>query len=158
MKLAVKSVAVLAVSIGAVAGMTACSKSSSPEDLPTPSISIPTSAPTGGSGDAGGITAGKGLPAGWPSDVPTPTGLELQGGGSTGTAMSAAWSGTADATAVQNDLKTKFKDAGWTSTTSFGGGATGSVMLWTKGTQKVQVTVAQQNGKTAVSETVILKS
>ena len=160
MKFAAKSVAVVAVSVAAVAGLSACSKSSAPENLPTPSISIPTGAPTNDSGNVtgGGAEAGKNLPSNWPSDVPTPSGMELQGGGSTGTAMSAAWLGTGDVKAVQTEMNGKFKNAGFTSETSFGGGNIGGVTLWKKGTMKVQVTIAQQNGKVVVSETVLLNS
>lgn len=154
MKLAVKSVAVVAISLGAVAGMTACSSSSTTENLPTPSISIPTGAPTdGGNPD---ISGGKSLPANWPSDVPTPTGLPVQGGGGYNGNLTAAFLGPADVKAVQAQLNSDFKKNGFTSSTSFGGGDTGGVTLWTKGNQKVQVTVAQQDGKVAVSETIIV--
>ncbi len=160
MKFAVKSVAIAAVSVAAVAGLSACSTSSAPENLPTPSISVPTGAPTNDSGNVtgGGAEAGKNLPSGWPSDVPTPSGLQLQGGGSAGNAMTGAWSGTGNVKAVYAEMKTKFANAGFKAETSFGNGDAGGVTLWVKGDTKVQVTIADQNGKVVVSETVLLKS
>ena len=76
MKFATKSIAVVAISLGVVAGMTACSSSSTstPENLPTPS-----GGQTFSLGDNSVNTGGQ-LPSYWPADVPTPKGLNYVGG------------------------------------------------------------------------------
>lgn len=139
------------VGVAAAFAFTGCSKSSTTTDAPSPNISIPSELPSIDSG--GGAVGGK--PNGWPSDVPVPATLALQGSGSISTATTGAWLGEGDIKAIQSQLTTDFKANGFTSNTSFGGGDTGGVTLWEKGTQKVQVTVAQQDGKVAVSETIV---
>ena len=69
--------------------------------------------------------------------------------------MSASWSGPGTAAAVQAQLDTDFKNAGFTSKNSFGGGSVGGVTSWTKGAMTVQVVIANDGANVAVNETVL---
>ena len=149
MKFAVKSVAVAAVSLSAVVGMSACSSSTTTDNLPNVTASPE------GTVKVGDTEVTSGLPSGWPSDVPTPQGLTLKGGGGTPQGMSASWSGPGTAAAVQAQLDTDFKNAGFTSKNSFGGGSVGGVTSWTKGAMTVQVVIANDGANVAVNETVL---
>ena len=136
----------------AVLALGACSSSSSSE----PEASATSSA----AADLDGLHIQEGGEAGvapnnWPSDVPFPQTLALQGSGGVDQAQTAAWMGDGDMDTIANDLKGEFESAGWTASNSFVSGATGSVTLWTKGSQKVQVTVAQKDGQVLVSETIV---
>lgn len=149
MKLTAKSIAAAAIAVGAVAGMSACSSSSLPDNLPNVTASPE------GTLKLGDTEISTGLPSGWPTDVPTPQGLTLKGGGGTPQGMSASWSGPGTAEAVQAQLDTDFKAAGFTKENGFGGGSTGGVTSWTKGSMRVQVVVANDGANVAVNETVL---
>ena len=150
MKFGTKSIAVVAISLGVVAGMTACSSSSTstPENLPTPS-----GGQTFSLGDNSVNTGGQ-LPSYWPADVPTPKGLNYVGGAQLQTSISGSFNGTTPITEVDTQLTTDFKAQGWTSSASFGGGANGGVASWKKGGQTAQVVVANEKG-TTVNITVV---
>ncbi len=150
MKFAIKSIAVAAVSLAVVTGLAACS-SSSRSDAPGVSASPE------GTFKVGDTEVTTGLPSGWPRDVPTPKGLQLQAGVDIGQGMSANWSGPGNLTAVQAQLDADFKANGFAKEDVLGGGDTGGVTGWKKGSTVVQVITGNESGKVFVNETVAIK-
>ena len=86
--------------------------------------------------------------------MPTPKGLNYVGGAQLQTSISGSFNGTTPITEVDTQLTTDFKNQGWTSSASFGGGANGGVASWKKGGQTAQVVVANEKG-TTVNITVV---
>jgi len=151
MKFAIKSIAVAAVSVATVTGLAACgSSSSTTSDAPPAATASPE-----GTFKVGDTEVASGLPSGWPSDVPTPSGLTLKGGGGTAQGMSASWTGPGSVKTVQAQLDTDFKANGFTADRAFATADKGGVTRWTKGSTTVQVLIADQNGEVVVNETVV---
>ncbi len=106
------------------------------------------------------------LPADWPSDVPTPTGLALKNAIALGTpegrTFSGSWTGTGEAGAVYTEMTGKLTANGYTSSGAFDGGGSGSagggVSAWKKGNTTIQLVVLTQDGKVIVNETAIVGS
>ncbi len=147
MKFAIKSIAIAAVSLAVVTGLAACGSSSS-SDAPVVSASPE------GTFKVGDTEVTTGLPSGWPSDVPTPKGLQLKGGGGAGQGMSASWSGPGNITDVQAQLDADFAANGFAKDDTLGVGGTGGVTIWKKGSTVVQVITANESGKVVVNVTV----
>lgn len=144
----VKTIAAAAIGLGVVVGTAACGGVTVTTD--TGSNSTPE-----GSFKIGDNEITTGLPSGWPSDVPTPQGLTLNGGGATAQGMSASWSGTGSAAAVEAQLNNDFINAGFTKEASFTGGGNGGLTTWKKGSMTVQVIVSDDGTTLAVNETVL---
>ena len=137
----------------AVLALGACSSSSTS----TPEASAASSAAGDLSGldiETGGGEVGK-APSNWPSDVPYPKTLPFKGSGGFERAQTAAWLGDGDLNQIQSDLRSEFEEAGWSESATFGDGSSASGYVFSKGDEKVQVTVAEQNGQIAVSETIV---
>ncbi len=104
------------------------------------------------------------LPADWPSNVPTPTGLTLKSAVAlnieSGRTWNASWAGPGDAGAVNTEMRSKFTANGWTTTNSLGEGtSSGGISTWQSGNLTTQLTVVkQENGDVAVNEGVVTKA
>lgn len=151
MKLVVKTIAVAAISLAAVSGISACGVKSSSEAPPANSASPE------GTFKIGDTEVSSGLPSGWPSDVPTPQGLTVKGGGAIAEGMSASWSGQGNIQGIQAQLDADFKANGFKAEGGFGNGANGGVTAWKKGATVVNVIVASQDGEVVVNETIVTK-
>lgn len=121
--------------------------------VPTPdtSFSVP--------GGSGGFDVGPNatLPPEWPSDIPAPAGLVLQGVGTShsgtdgGTVIVATYKGAGNVTAITGELTAGLKRAGYKLDSDFTNGGVG-MAVFTKGKVKVQVMTQTQNGEVVVME------
>ena len=139
MKFTTKSIAVVAISLGAVAGMTACSSSS-------------TSTPETCQRRPGTNVLARRqqrqhrrtAPSYWPADVTQ--GLNYVGGAQLQTSISGEFQRYDSHHRGRHPTNDGLQNQGWTSSASFGGGANGGVASWKKGSQTAQVVVANEKG------------
>ncbi|MDP3971968.1 MAG: hypothetical protein Q8P61_03545, partial [Candidatus Nanopelagicales bacterium] len=127
-----------------------------PGPAPEVSVDVP-----GGSGSFSGGDNAK-LPAEWPSDVPAPAGLKLEGTASIAgkegemeRSMTATYTGPGNLSEISAQLSADFKKAGYTSASQFESNDGGMVM-WEKGPVKVTVITSVSGGNVSVSETVLI--
>ena len=100
------------------------------------------------------VNTGGSLPSYWPSDVPTPNGLNYVGGAQLQGSVSGGFNGSTPIPEVTKQLDADFKAQGWTANGNFGGGDSGGVTSWQKGSQTAQVIIASEKG-TTVNITVV---
>ena len=111
------------------------------------------------SGPNGSVEVGGKLPSNWPSDVPTPTAIPLIQAAAINSGMNAAFKGTGDIVAIQNDLSARFLQNGFTQAANFNfGGANGGVVSYDKAGMKVQVVAAVEGGQAIINETIVSSS
>ena len=140
-------------------GVTACS-SDQPGDSSTPAAvsSNPAPAetppPMASAIAAAVVTASNTLPAGWPTDIPVPAGLELihvLQSPAAATGKIAIYYGTADKAAVVSQMSTGLESAGYTQVSAKNHGAAISISMWKKGATNVALNINTAAGKVTCS-------
>jgi|GEM_PF-5641490 len=110
-------------------------------------------------GNDGNSTAtfGQGLPANWPSDLPTPDSSTLTFGGSSddedGTSFSAIYTSNQSVEDAVNDMKSKLQAAGWTLDGDYNSnysGTTSSVIGASKGENTASVLIGNDSSQPGV--------
>lgn len=147
-KIIAKSALVASLAAATFLGVSACSSSSS-SDGSNPTVSA--------SFDGGSVNTGS-LPANWPKDVPTPQGLDYQGGAEISGNFNASWKGSGNVATITSALNSQFQANGWTTENNFGGGDSGGVYTYKKGDYTVQLTIAKQDDSTVVVNIGVVKT
>jgi len=141
-------VALGAVGIGAsVALVSGCSSSTTVTTDPTPDVSI--------SVDGGSINAGGELPDYWPSDGPTPDGLNYIGGAKISTGITGTFEGDVPVGEAEAAYNTQLEAAGYTKDAAFEGAGVGGLSSWKKGATTIQVLAANNDGGVGMNVTII---
>jgi len=130
-------------------GVTACS-SDQPGDSSTPAAisSNPAPAeappPMASAIPAAVVTASNTLPAGWPTDIPVPAGLELihvLQSPAAATGKIAIYRGIADKATIVSQVSTELESAGYRQVSATNHGESISISTWAKGATKVALNI-----------------
>lgn len=101
------------------------------------------------------------LPADWPSDIPTPTGLTLVNAikidAPEGPTWSGTWQGGGDAGQVYDEIAADLTANGFTDEGGLGGTGSGEggITTFTKGGVRLQLTVMVENGQVVANITAL---
>lgn len=122
----------------------------SPQTLPVPDETV-------GTDLAPDATAT--LPADWPADIPTPTGLTLVNAikidAPEGPTWSGTWKGSGDPGQVYDEIAQELTANGFTDDGGLGGNGEGGITTFTKGGVRLQLTVLLENGEVVANVTAL---
>lgn len=131
----VKMVLAASATVAFAFGVAACGGSDTAEVAPDASISIPGT-------DTGAVEVSGSLPAGWPSDVPTPNGFTPGGGAGVSSEgekiYSAGFKGTTPLEQAVKDYGVQLEGEGWKESDE-SSALGGAISRWVKGERFVQV-------------------